>query len=136
LPSIECNAVRRHFEQGQVDRCLLDRRTVALSGGGDEAGLGVEDPLRCVEVGAGDGVDRRPVDPPQRLRLLDAVSRCGQGNRSAIEHLLDQQLYQCGDMFSWQVDGADLSVRFGPDMPHLPGRAALLHRGQHVAGRL
>ena len=49
------------------------------AGGGDEALLGVEDALRGVEVGAGDGVDRRPVDPPQRVRFLDAVRWCGQG---------------------------------------------------------
>jgi hypothetical protein len=49
--------------------------------------------LRRVEGGAGEGVDRRPVDPPQRLRFLDVVGRCGQGNRPAIEHLIDQQAY-------------------------------------------
>ena len=110
--------------------------TAAASGGGDETGLGVEDPLRCVQVGAGDGVDRRPVDPPQRLRFVDVVSRCGQGNRPAIEHLIDQQVHQCRGMFSGHVDGADLSLCFGPDMPHLPGRAAFLHNGQDVISRL
>ena len=109
---------------------------VVASGGGDEALLGVEDPLRGVQVGAGDGVDRRPVDPPQRLRFLDVVSRCGQGNTPAIEHLIDQQVHQRCGMVSGHVDGADLSLRFGPDMPHLPGRAALLHHGQDVIGRL
>ena len=104
---------------------------------GDQALLGVEDPLRGVEVGAGDGVDRRPVDPPQHLRFLDAVVRRGQGNRPAIEHLIDQQVYQgAAALFSGHVDGADLSLRFGPDMPHLPGGAARLHSGQDVISRL
>ena len=94
LPSIQCSAVRRHLQQGQIHRRLLDGRTAATSRRGDETGLGVEDPLRRVEVGAGHGVDRRPVDPPQHLRFLDVVSRCGQGNRPAIEHLIDQQVHQ------------------------------------------
>ena len=29
-----------------------------------------------------------------------------------------------------------LSLRFGPDVPHLPGRPALLHNGQDVIGGL
>ena len=58
---------------------LVDDRSVAAAGGGEEALLGVEDALRGVEVGAGDGVDRRPVDPPQRARFFDAVRWCGQG---------------------------------------------------------
>ena len=48
---------------------------VVASGGGDQALLGVEDALGGVQVGAGDGVDRGAVDPPQHLRLLDAVIR-------------------------------------------------------------
>jgi hypothetical protein len=31
----------------------------------------------------------------------------------------DQQVYQCRSTFGGQVGGADLSLRFGPDMPHL-----------------
>ena len=41
--------------------------------------LGVEDALGGVEVGAGDGVNRRSVDPPQRARFFDVVRWCGQG---------------------------------------------------------
>jgi hypothetical protein len=41
--------------------------------------LGVEDALGGVEIRPGDGVNRRPVDPPQRARFFDAVRRCGQG---------------------------------------------------------
>jgi hypothetical protein len=58
LTSIQCSAVRRHLQQGQIDRRLLDRRTPAASRRGDEAPLGVEDPLRGVEGGAGHRVDR------------------------------------------------------------------------------
>ncbi len=99
-------------------------------------GLGVEDPLRGVEVGAGDGVDRRPVDPPQHLRFLDAVVRRGQGNRSTIEHLIDQQVHQGARLFCRHAGRADLPLCFGPDMPHLPGRPARLHNGQDVISRL
>ena len=69
------------------------------SGGGEEALFGIEDPLRGIEVGAGDGIDRRPVHPTQHLGFLDAVVRCGQGNRSMIEYLIDQQVHQCHGMF-------------------------------------
>jgi hypothetical protein len=62
--------------------------------------------------------------------------RRGQGNRPAIEHLIDQQIHQRRGMFRGQVDGAELSLRFGPDMPHLPGRAASLHDGQDLVGCL
>jgi hypothetical protein len=121
--------------RAQVDRRLLDGRAVVTSRRRDETGLGVEDPLRGVEVGAGDGVDGRPVNPPQHLRLLDVV-RCGEGNGPAIEHLIDQQVYKCRGIFSGQVDGADLPLCFGPDMPHLPGGPALLHDGHDMAGCL
>jgi hypothetical protein len=52
---------------------------VAEAGDGDEALLGVEDALGGVEVGAGDGVNRGPVDPPQDARFFDAVRWCDQG---------------------------------------------------------
>ena len=133
---IQCGAVRRQFEQGQIHRRLLDRRTVAASRRDDEPGLGVEDSRGREEGGAGDGVDRRPVDPPQHLRFRDVVSRCGQGNRPTIEHLIDQQVYQRRGIFSGHVDGADLSLCFGANMPHLPGGPTVLHDGQDVGGRL
>jgi hypothetical protein len=136
LPSIECSAVRRHFEQGQVDRRRLDGRTAATSRRRDETGLGVDDPLRGVEVGAGDGVNRRPVDPPQHLGFLDAVVRRGQGNRATIEHLIDEQVHQGTRPFCRHAGRADLPLCFGPDMPHLPGRPTRLHNGQNVISRL
>jgi hypothetical protein len=52
-------------------------RPTATSRRRNETGLGVEDPRRGVQLCAGDGVDRRRVDPPQRLRFGDIVSRCG-----------------------------------------------------------
>ena len=57
----------------------VDSRTAATSRRRDETGLGVEDPLRGVEVGAGDGVDRGPVDPPQHLRFLDRRAGAARG---------------------------------------------------------
>jgi hypothetical protein len=45
------------------------------------------------------------------------IIRWNEGNTPMIEHLLDQQLDQCRGMFGWQVERADLSLRFGPDMP-------------------
>ena len=110
LPSIECGAVRRHLEHGQIHHSRINGRTAALSSRGEETQLSVEDPLRRVEVGAGDGVDRRPVDPPQRLRFLDVVSRCGQGNTPAIEHLIDQQVHQGTCPLDRHIRSADLAL--------------------------
>jgi hypothetical protein len=62
--------------------------------------------------------------------------RRGQGNRPTIEHLIDQQVDECRGMFRGQVDGADLSLGFGPDMPHLPRRAARLDDDQDVISGL
>jgi hypothetical protein len=79
LPHIQRGAVRGHLQQGKIHRRLLDRRSVETSCGGEETLFGVEDALGGVEVGTGDGVNRRPVDPPQRARFFDAVRCCGQG---------------------------------------------------------
>jgi hypothetical protein len=53
-----------------------------------------------------------------------------------IEHLIDQQVDQGAHPFCRHVDGADLSLRFGMNVPHLPGRPGLLHGGQHPVGGL
>jgi hypothetical protein len=79
LPGIQGGAVRRHLQQSQIHPRLLDDRSVDTSRGGEEALLGVQDALGGVKVGAGDGINRRPIDPPQRARFFDAVWWCGQG---------------------------------------------------------
>jgi hypothetical protein len=71
--------IGRHFQQSQIHRRLLDDCSVAATGDGEEALLCVEDALRGVEVGAGDGVHRGSVDPPQPIRFVDTVWWCGQG---------------------------------------------------------
>jgi hypothetical protein len=48
-----------------------------LAGGGEEALFGVEDASGGVAVGAGHGVDRRPVGASQFGRFLDPVRRRG-----------------------------------------------------------
>ena len=111
-------------------------RSVADAGDGDEALLGVEDALGGVEVGAGDGVNRRPVDPPQRARFFDAVRWCGQGYRSVLEDLINEEIHQRVRLLGRHVDGADVALGFGTDVPHLPGRPGLLHGGQHPGGGL
>jgi hypothetical protein len=70
---------RTTWKQGKIDDGAVDDGSVASTGGREEALLGVEDALGGVEVGTGDGVYRRPVDPPQRARFFDAVRWCGQG---------------------------------------------------------
>ena len=65
--------------RGQINHGAVEDGSVAAAGDGDEALLGVEYALGGVEVGAGDGVNRGPVDPPQRFGFFDAVRWCGQG---------------------------------------------------------
>jgi hypothetical protein len=136
LPRIQGGAVRGHLQQGKIDDGAVEDRSVADAGDGEEAFLSVEDALPGVAVGAGDGVNRRPIDPPQRARFLDAVRWCGQCNTPASEHLIDQQIDQRRRMFCRHVDDADLALGLGADVPHLPGRPGLLHRGQHPVGGL
>jgi hypothetical protein len=94
LPSIECGAVRGHFQQGKIDNGAVEDGSVADAGDGDEALHRVEDPLRRVEVGAGDAVHRGSVDPLQRARFFEAVRCCGQGYRSVLKDLINQQVHR------------------------------------------
>ena len=68
------------------------------------------------------------------------VRRCRQrrdeGNRAAIQHLIDQQTHQGTCPLDTHIRRADLPFDLGPDMPHLPGRPARLHDAQDVAGCL
>jgi hypothetical protein len=75
LPDIQGGLVRRHLQQSQIHRRLVDDRAAEAAGGGNEPLLGVEDPLRCIPVGPGHGIDRGSVRAPQRLRFLDVVRR-------------------------------------------------------------
>src|SRR5215218_11254241 len=45
LPGIQDGPVRRHLQQGEIHRRLLDGRTAATSRPGEETSFGVEDPL-------------------------------------------------------------------------------------------
>jgi hypothetical protein len=98
--------------------------------------LGIQDALRGVEGGAGDAVSRRPIDPPQRARFFEAVRWCGQGHRSVLEDLINEKVQQRVRVLGTYVDGADVALGFGTDVPQLPGRSGLLHDGQHPVGGL
>jgi hypothetical protein len=89
LPGIQGGAVRRHLQQRQLHPRLIDHCPIAASRGGNEPLLGVEDPMRCIEIGPSHGVDRGSVCAPQRVWVLDVVSRCAQCDRAAIQHLID-----------------------------------------------
>jgi hypothetical protein len=136
LPGIQGDAVRSHLQQGKIDDGAVDDRSIADAGDRDEALFGSEDALGGVEVGAGDGVNRRSVDPPQRGRFFDAVWWCGQGYRPVLENLINEEFHQRVRVLDAHLHAADLSLCFGPNMPHLPGRPGLLHNGQDVISRL
>ena len=53
-----------------------------------------------------------------------------------LKHLGDEQVHQRARLFGGHVDGPDLALGFGADMPDLPGRPGLLHRRQHLVGGL
>jgi hypothetical protein len=98
--------------------------------------LGIQDALGGVAVGAGDGVNRRPVDPPQHAQFFDAVRCCGHSYRPVLKDLINQQVHDSVRLLGIHVDGADVALGLGMDVPHLPGRPGLLHGGQHPVGAL
>jgi hypothetical protein len=53
-----------------------------------------------------------------------------------LEDLINQQVHQRVRLLSRHVDGADVALGFGTDVPHLPGRPGLLHGGQYLVGGL
>ena len=58
-----------------------------------------------------------------------------EGDRSVLQDLGDEQVDQAVGLVDGQVDGADLALGFGADVPHLPGRPALFqHRHDPISG--
>ena len=94
LPGIQGGAVRRHLQQRQIHRRLdrrLSRRGVRRRRRGAARRRGSA--ARCR------GRRRRRCRPTtRRPAATPPVPRCrqrrGEGNRSAIEHLIDQQIHQ------------------------------------------
>ncbi len=68
-------------------------------------------------AGLVDNDQRRPADPAAQSGSLPfRRDQCGQRNGPTTEHLIDQQIHQRRGTVSGQVDGAYLSLRFGPDV--------------------
>jgi hypothetical protein len=53
-----------------------------------------------------------------------------------LEDLINEEVYQRVRVLGRHVDGADVALDFGADVPHLPRRPGLLHSGQHPVGGL
>jgi hypothetical protein len=70
------------------------------------------------------------------LRFLDAVTRCDECHRPAIQHLIDQQIHQHTCPLYGHIRRTDLALDLGADMPHLPGGAAFLQYSDDVISRL
>ena len=111
-------------------------RAPRLPGGGEQPLLSGQDRGRGVQVGAGDRVHRGAIGAPQHRGFDDPVVGSGQTGRPAVQHLDGEPVDHGFDLVRGQGEGADLPVRFGPDMPHLPGRPAGLHRRQDPVGRI
>ena len=98
----------------------------------DESLLGSQHPGRGEQLRSGQRVHAGPVGPPQGLRLADAVLGPSQGYRSGLQHLGDEQLHQLINLFGIYLSSPDVALRFGADMPALPGRPVCFHRRQHL----
>ena len=77
-------------------------------------------------------VDARTVGPTQHPRLADVLVSPCQGDRSGLQHLGEEQLHQLVNFVGGNLRRPDVALRFGADMPALPGRTVFLHRGQHL----
>ena len=53
-----------------------------------------------------------------------------------LEDLINEEIHQGVRLLGWHIDGAEVALGFGTDVPHLPGRPGLLHGGQHPVGGL
>ena len=99
--------------------------------GRDETLLGSQNPGGSEQIGSGNRVHTRTVGPTQHRRLANAVIWPSQGQRPGLQHLGDEQLDQLIDHSRGHPDGPYVALRFGADMPDLPGRTPFLHRRQH-----
>jgi hypothetical protein len=84
---------------------------------------------------AGHGEHRRPIRPPLIGRhisgIVDGRELDGPGDR-----LLYHGRGDVSGVLGMNVGAAQLPLGLGPQMPDLPGRPMLLHRGQHPVRRL
>ena len=53
-----------------------------------------------------------------------------------LEDLINEEIHQRVRLLGTHIDGADVALGFGTDVPHLPGRPGLLHGDQHPVGGL
>ena len=142
LPGVEGGPVGRGFEEGDVDRVRGRGATVASPGEVDQPPFGGQDDRGGVQVGAGDPVHAAAVDAAQLLRLHQGLpvhgALCrGQRHRTAVQDLRDQGVDGLLAGSGGRPAAADLALRLGADVPHLPRRAAFLHRGEGPSrGRL
>jgi hypothetical protein len=79
-------------------------------------------------------VDTRTVGPTQHRGLADPIGWAGQRQRPGLQRLGNEQLNQLIDLVGCNVSGSYVALRFGADMPALPGRTPLLNRSQHFRG--
>ena len=108
---------------------------VPVAGDRDESLFGGQNASRGKQLGASHGVDARPIAAAQGRRFGDRHVWPSQRHRSGVEDLSDDTVDKLIDPTGGTSAAADLALRLGADMPGLPGRAALLQRGQHQARR-
>ena len=103
------------------------------AGGLDDPLLGVEHPLAGVVVGSGVAVDADAIGPTKGLGVDDRVEVGRQVDQRTGDRV-DEVLDDLADLIARYVELADLALRFGIDVPGLPGRAMRLELGDHPLG--
>ena len=68
----------------------------------------------------------RTVDPTQLRRLADAIARRAREIDRMCSASATSRSTSCSTLSAGKLYGPDLALRFGADMPALPGRAAVL----------
>ena len=87
------------------------------------------------EVNRSDPATVYTLEPSARRKAAGSVMPSSgrvNGHRPGLQHLGDEQLNQLLDLVGGNLRGPDVALRFGADMPALPGRTPLLHRRQHL----
>jgi len=92
-----------------------------VAGDRDDSLFGGQDASGGEQLGTSNGVDARPVAAAQCRRFGDRVIRPRQRHRSSVENLGDDPVDKLIDLGGRNLSGPDVALRFGADMPGLPG---------------
>jgi hypothetical protein len=99
--------------------------------GGEQAVLGVDDPLGGVEPGAGDEVDAGAVAATQRSRFGDRIIHAEPNGGTRSQRGGSDPVHRRVHVLERDTRGPSLPFGLSPHMPDLPGRPGGLHHAEH-----